>query len=91
MLRPETFQQAFVALQHIPYLCKDGSATEDPLSGGVLGRGQVVWTQKTPETKARPLSVVAFADGVGVVSLNPRWLVPADALADRGVNSASQS
>ncbi len=80
MSRPEAFHQQYVALHNIPYLCGDGSGSGTPSSGGVLGRGQMVWTEeiRQPSTPAKPTA--AFVEGIGIISLDPRWLARADAL-----------
>jgi hypothetical protein len=78
MLRPQPYCHSFVALQNIPYSACDGMAREASHSGGVLGKGQLVWT--TDVGDLRPNVVNAFVEELGVVSLDPRWLVPADVL-----------
>lgn len=81
MLRPAIFQRPYVAFRHIPYLRGGQSETEScPGSGGVLGRGQTVWTQKAYDPRNTPPQALAFVEEIGVVSLDPRGLVPADLL-----------
>ena len=75
MVKPETFQKPCVALRHVPYLFEENSPT-----GGVLGRGQTVWVQNDCDPQKAPHAARAFVENVGVVSLDPRWLVSADAL-----------
>lgn len=73
MARPNTYKQAFIALHSIPYTEGDGSGHQSSLSGGVLGAGETVWTDHLHQR--HPSQVTAFLDSVGVVSLDPRWLV----------------
>ena len=80
MFKPEAFQQPYVALRNIPYQCGDPSAKGATPSGGVLGRGQTVWTKENYELKTYPRTTTAFVDDIGIISLDPRWLVRADAL-----------
>jgi len=80
MLPPEPFRHSFVAVRNIPYTRRDGTRREGPFSGGVLGRGQLVWTRESG--KLRSDSVTAFVEDLGPVSLDPRWLVPADVLKE---------
>ena len=75
MDKPEAFQQPYTAAQNIPYLCGDSSNHTSFSSGGVLGRGQVVWLHTPLKSKARSSEASAFVDGIGLVSLNPRWLI----------------
>ncbi len=83
MLRPDVYRQPHVALQHIPYICGGGSTIRDSSSGGVLGRGQTVWTSDNCQSKTYQSLTSAFVEGIGIVSLDPRWLVRADVLSER--------
>jgi hypothetical protein len=77
MLKPEAFHEPFVALRNVPYLC--GSPEDrDHAQGGVLCQGQTVWTKYSTVPPRNVRSEAAFVEGIGVVSLNPHWLVPAD-------------
>ncbi len=73
MAQPQLFKQSYVALHSIPYTEMNGSELEESLAGGVLGAGQVVWADHLHQRQ--PSRVTAFLDSVGVVSLDPRWLV----------------
>lgn len=90
MLRPEAFRQPFVAVRNIPYLC---GAPEDrgPVQGGVLCQGQTVWTRfsAVPDRKIRTES--AYVEGVGIISLNPHWLIPASMLRHRRDDGESEN
>jgi hypothetical protein len=89
MFRPDVFKQPYCAIRAVPYLCGDGSAQDS--SGGVLGRGQTVWTKEAYESKGYPASAVAFVDGVGIVSLDTRWLVRADIISTAAKEGLCQS
>lgn len=82
MLKPDAFQQPFVALRNIPYLYGDPS-NRDHLQGGVLRQGQTVWTKLTAVPERHVRAAAAFVEGVGVVSLDPHWLIPAAILRHR--------
>ena len=88
MFRPETFQQPYVALRNIPYVYGDSSSGQESPSGGVLGAGQTVWTKEFKLKKS--CSATAFVEGVGIVSLDPRWLVRGDALEQLGDGTTSK-
>ncbi len=77
MLRPDAFKQPYVAIRHIPYLSCDSSQDS---SGGVLSRGQTVWTNEAYESKRYSATATAFVDEIGFVSLDSGWLVRADVL-----------
>ena len=80
MLKPQMFQKPYVAVRHVPYICGDGSNKTDSASGGVLGRGQTVWTEETFDMRRARERAIAFVEEIGVISLDPRGLVSADVL-----------
>ena len=73
MARPPSFKHSFVALHSIPYMEGDGTPSL-PGCGGVIPEGEVVWTDHLHQR--HPAQVTAFLEPVGVVCLDPRWLVP---------------
>ena len=74
MSRPQAFQQSHVALRNLPYAYADGSLSEPSDLGGVLGSGQIVWTEQAFASRVRPSSAVGFVEGIGMVHVDPRWL-----------------
>ncbi len=72
MAKPGSFKYSYVALHNIPYI--EAGESYSASCGGVLGRGEVVWTDHLHQED--PSRVKAFLESVGVVSLDPRWLVP---------------
>ncbi len=73
MARPPSFKYSYIALHNIPYTEGDGTASA---CGGVVPQGEVVWTNHLHQK--HPAQVTAFLEPVGVVCLDPRWLVPPD-------------
>lgn len=82
MLKPEAFQQPFVALRNIPYLC-GVPEDRDHSQGGVLCQGQKVWIQSGAVPDRTLKLEAAFVEDVGIVSLDPHWLVPAHLVVPR--------
>ena len=75
MVRPPLFKHSYVALHSIPYT--EGDGTQSSAScGGVISQGDVVWTDHLHQRQ--PAQVTAFHEPVGVVCLDPRWLVPSE-------------
>lgn len=72
MAKPSSFKYSYIALHSIPY--EEGDGTAPASCGGVLAKGDVVWTDHLHQKQ--PSQVRAFFDPVGVVCLDPRWLVP---------------
>ncbi len=75
MARPPSFKYSYVALHSIPYIEGDGSPSSASC-GGVIPKGEVVWTDHLHQYQ--PAQVTAFHEPVGVVCLDPSWLVPPD-------------
>ncbi len=73
MPRPASFKYSYVALHSIPYIEGEDAANAGPC-GGVIPQGEVVWTDHLHQR--HPSQVTAFHEPVGVVCLDPRWLVP---------------
>jgi hypothetical protein len=76
MVRPEAFQQPYIALQNVPYLCGDDPSKAG--SGGVLSRGKTVWARQSDASQSAAGSITAYVEGVGLISVNPRALVRSD-------------
>ena len=74
MNRPQEFQAVCRAVQNMPYRFASGSSDDAADSGGVLGKGQLVWTCRRENTTGRPTSITAFVDDLGLISLDSRWL-----------------
>ncbi len=75
MLKPQVFQQANVAVHNLPYTVLEESLRDSLGTGGVLGSGQLVWTEASLAVRPRPHSAIGFVDGIGMVCVDPRWLV----------------
>jgi hypothetical protein len=76
MMRPESFRRCFITTHNIPYLVPDGDGREQPHTGGVLAKGQLVWAGEFERRRKR--SVPAYAEDLGIVSVDPKWLAPAE-------------
>ncbi len=71
---PQTFRQPHVALRNLPYDSAEAAFPEAFSLGGVLGSGQVVWTEQAYASRTRPQSTLAFVEGIGMVLVDPYWL-----------------
>ena len=74
MNRPQEFQAACRAAQNMPYRFVSGFFDDTADSGGVLSKGQLVWTCREENRTRRTISIKAFVDDLGVISLDSRWL-----------------
>ncbi len=74
MTKPQEFQEQ-TTIQHETSYQLDPHYPKGPqASTGVLGAGRVVWTQTPGEDAAEHGKATAFADGIGVVSVEPTSL-----------------
>ena len=72
MLKPAEFERSYINIRSIPYECtEDGGGR---MMGGVLSRGQVLWTERAWKKTGRLIR--AYVDGIGVVSVEDRFLLP---------------
>lgn len=78
MNKPQQFQTACLAIRNTPYVFAVESFEATAHSGGVLGQGQLVWTARVYDSTEDLLSIAAFVDDIGVISLDPRSLMKAD-------------
>ncbi len=76
MLKPQGFQQENIAVRNLPYIAMEDNLRESQDAGGVLGSGQIVWTEAALATRPLPHSAMAYIEGIGVVRIDPRWLTP---------------
>ena len=73
MTKPQEFREQRIVRADTRYQLKE-DAQKGPYSGsGVLTTGRVVWVQKA-EPAVSSSTVAAYAEGVGIVSLNPDCL-----------------
>lgn len=77
MQRPKSFQWPFAASRNIPYQCVDGEG-QGSASGGVLSEGQKVWLSSDVRSTEQFAQTMAFVEGVGLVCLETRWLIPVE-------------
>jgi hypothetical protein len=75
--KPQQFRSPCLVTQNTPYMFASESAPPTTRDGGVLGKGQLVWTCEVDGTEERPHSVTAFVEDLGLISLDPRSLMRA--------------
>ena len=74
MHKPQVFQQANIAVRNLPYTVLEDSLRDSVDTGGVLGSGQLVWTESSLTARPHPHSAIGFVDGIGMIRVDPRWL-----------------
>ena len=75
--KPQDYAETCSIVGNLPYQCEDGLMGA-PMAGGVLAKGGRVWVQRFHHGKKSCGStrcVFAYVDGIGMVSVDSRWLV----------------
>lgn len=72
MNRPHDYDELRVTVRNVNYQCEDDQFDAMHTTGGVLPRGQVLWIRKRPTFA---YSVSAYVEGIGLVTIDPRFLV----------------
>jgi hypothetical protein len=76
-MKPEEHRETCTVTSDIHYEVRRGEVQGTHASSGTLHKGRVVWVEKDPELSNAELLVSAYAEGVGIVLLDPRCLVHA--------------
>lgn len=71
MNRPHDYDEVRVTVRNMAYQCEK-EHSNGMHTGGVLSKGQVVWIRKSP---AFAYEISAYVEGVGLVMIDPRFLV----------------
>ena len=69
-MKPQDHRETCVITHETSYEVAPGDIKGTHASSGTLHRGRVVWTQKTPGAYADGEKVSAYAEGVGIVTLD---------------------
>jgi hypothetical protein len=80
LCKPSDYEVICMVARNLPYQFEEEHFKGRPMTGGVLGKGRIVWVQRSLEVKSRfasALSVSAYAEGIGIVSVDARCLVRA--------------
>jgi hypothetical protein len=72
MNKPHDYDEVRVTVRNMAYQCEDEHFNGMHTTGGVLGKGQVVWIRKSP---VFAYAISAYVEGVGLVIIDPRFLV----------------
>jgi hypothetical protein len=76
-MKPSQYCETYTLAQTAPYLIDDEVYKGTPWNGGVLKFGRVAFLNQQA-TERRPIgSVSAYAEGIGVISLDSRFLIRA--------------
>jgi hypothetical protein len=74
MDRPPDFKTEYILTQSVPYECADEGRKGTHASKGILQTGRVVWLRGDPTEGGSHERVSVYADGIGMVSLEPRFI-----------------
>jgi len=68
------YQNSYVVTRNLPYEVTELLPSGEYVGGGVLGKGQLVWMQHETQTAAFCQAVSVYAEDIGIIHLNPRYL-----------------
>ena len=74
MTKPQEFNDQQIIHHDSPYQVNEGFAKGPQAGQGVLSAGRVVWTDAQAKFAANDATVNAFAEGIGVVSVEAESL-----------------
>ena len=73
-MKPVEYSESRIVTQDTPYEVEDLKGTHS--ASGTLYLGRVVWVRKSPEGQSLEQHISVYAEGVGVVKLESRFLRP---------------
>lgn len=74
MLKPHEYREQYVVTKDMPYLKKDGRQSGPQPTSGFLHTGRVVYLSPEARKSEEDREIAAYADGIGLLLLNARWL-----------------
>jgi hypothetical protein len=72
----KVYRETCTVTHNVPYRVEKGSLKGARSSAGILSPGRVVWIQKPLEKGTLEHCVPAYAEGIGIISVDSRFLVP---------------
>ncbi len=75
-MKPAEYCESCIVTEDTPYQVEGSDLKGTHAGAGVLHLGRVVWTKKNPKEPSREQRVSVYAEGVGLVSLEQRFLRP---------------
>jgi hypothetical protein len=71
-MKPKEYRDLYTVTRNAPYLTGEGGT---PRCGGVLNIGKAVYLQERSKEKRPGGSVSAYAEGIGVILVDSRFLI----------------
>jgi hypothetical protein len=74
MTKPDDFRHTYTTTGTMPYEVVEGTAKGSQNSKGSLGLGRVIWLRATLEEATSEHMVPAYAEGIGIITVDSRML-----------------
>ena len=74
MTKPDNFRHPYTTASILPYEVVEGTAKGSQNSKGSLGLGRVIWLRTTLEEVTSDHMVTAYAEGIGIITVDSRML-----------------
>ena len=71
-MKPQEFRKERVVACEVRYQVSEEGRRETHAASGTLSAGRVVWVQEDQAQKEAMSVVAAYAEGIGIVSLDPQ-------------------
>ncbi len=76
LVKPVEYCESCIVTEDTPYHVEGGDLKGTHSDTGILHLGRVVWIRKNPERQGPEQQVSVYAEGVGLVSVEARFLRP---------------
>ena len=75
LMKPQEYREIYTVMGNTPYQVEEDSIKGLSSDGGVLSKGRVVWVKKQVGKQSPQSLISAYAEEVGLISLDPRFLI----------------
>ena len=75
LMKPQEYREIYTVMGNTPYQVEEDSIKGLSSDGGVLSKGRVVWVKKQVGKQSQQSLISAYAEEVGLISLDPRFLI----------------
>ncbi len=73
-MRPAEYRHSCTVSKEVPYSVVDSASKGTHSGEGILNIGRVVWLDHKLESSSGGATCTAFADGIGLITVDPRSL-----------------
>jgi hypothetical protein len=75
LMKPREYREIYTVMGNTPYQVEEDSLKGLSSDGGVLRKGRIVWVEKRLGKQSPQTLISAYAEEIGLISLDPRFLI----------------